>query len=126
MPNTAKLHARATKKRLTSMRRHVLVCVGDDCEGGKVVKRLRKLTAAAGIRADVTVTKSTCLHLCKGGPIMVVYPEGTWYAGVDERAVDRIVHEHLVEGRVVERYAFMTNALTGTQEECGRGREAAS
>lgn len=125
MARVSKLRTRAEKKRLTTMRRHVLVCVGGDCdEGSRVAKRFRKLIAEAGLRDNVTATKASCLSLCKGGPIVVVYPEGTWYAGVDEAAAARIVDHHLVGGRVVERYEFMTNNLITAPEDCARGRQA--
>ena len=40
---------------------------------------------------------------CAEGPVIVVYPEGTWYTYVDERDIDEIIDEHLLNGRIVER-----------------------
>ena len=51
----------------------------------------------------VRVNKSGCLDRCQGGPIAVVYPEGTWYTYVDEKDIDEIVESHLQNGEVVER-----------------------
>lgn len=52
---------------------------------------------------QVRVNKAGCMDRCAGGPVAVVYPEGTWYSYVDESDIDEIVDEHLVRGRVVER-----------------------
>ena len=49
------------------------------------------------------VNKSGCLDRCAGGPVAVVYPEGTWYTYVDTHDIDEIVDSHLKQGRVVER-----------------------
>ena len=51
----------------------------------------------------VRVNKAGCLDRCAGGPIAVVYPEGTWYTYVDEADIDEIVESHLKNGQVVER-----------------------
>ncbi|HZV93079.1 MAG TPA: NAD(P)H-dependent oxidoreductase subunit E [Caldimonas sp.] len=51
----------------------------------------------------VRVNKSGCLDRCAGGPVAVVYPEGTWYSYVDEADIDEIVDSHLKKGTVVER-----------------------
>jgi len=51
----------------------------------------------------VRVNKSGCLDRCAGGPVAVVYPEGTWYTYVDANDIDEIVDSHLLQGRVVER-----------------------
>jgi (2Fe-2S) ferredoxin len=52
---------------------------------------------------QVRVNKAGCLDRCAGGPVAVVYPEGTWYTFVDEADIDEIVDQHLVKGEVVTR-----------------------
>ena len=49
------------------------------------------------------VNKAGCLDRCAGGPVAVVYPEGTWYQFIDQDDIDEIVDSHLKEGRVVQR-----------------------
>ncbi|RZU00562.1 (2Fe-2S) ferredoxin domain-containing protein [Rivibacter subsaxonicus] len=52
---------------------------------------------------QVRVNKAGCLDRCAGGPVAVVYPEGTWYTYVDRHDIDEIVERHLQGGEVVER-----------------------
>ena len=56
-------------------------------------------------------SKVDCLRICEQGAICVVYPEGTWYAGLDEEKLDRIVEEHLIGGRPVEELVFAVGDL---------------
>lgn len=109
------LRKRADKARISGMQRHVLVCTSSDCEpGGEVVKRIKKGIAAAGLRTEVSTAKTKCLSICKGkGAIVVVYPDGVWYGGVDEALADRIVTEHLVGGAPVAEAVFLHNPLGG-------------
>jgi (2Fe-2S) ferredoxin len=60
---------------------------------------------AAGLAGpgQVRVNKAGCLDRCAGGPVAVVYPEGTWYTFVDTTDIDDIVDQHLTKGQVVER-----------------------
>jgi len=60
---------------------------------------------AAGLAGPggVRVNKAGCLDRCAGGPVAVVYPEGTWYTYVDKNDIDEIVERHLKGGEVVER-----------------------
>jgi (2Fe-2S) ferredoxin len=51
----------------------------------------------------VRVNKAGCMDRCAGGPVAVVYPEGTWYSYVDTDDIDEIVDSHLKRGKVVER-----------------------
>ncbi|CAN5252192.1 ferredoxin [soil metagenome] len=111
----ATLRRRADKARLSGMQRHVLVCTSSDCKpGDDVVKRIKKGIAAAGLRTQVSTAETKCLNICKGkGAIVVVYPEGIWYGGVNTALADRIVAEHLVGGVPVADAVFLQNPMAG-------------
>lgn len=112
MADHDRLYGRAVKKKLTTMEHHVLVCVDSDCDDkSKLVKHLKKAIAAAGLRASVSTTKVKCFGICKGGPVMVVYPEGTWYAGVTAEVADEIVDQHLRHGRPVAAHSFLVQPM---------------
>ena len=87
---------------------HVLVCKGGDCKkrGSKAVRKaLKDELRAEGMNRDVRIDSVDCLGLCKHGPNLVVYPEGTWYLGVVEQDMPDVVQEHLKNGEPVEHLA---------------------
>src|ERR1043165_6853698 len=81
---------------------HVFVCTsGNTCptQGSKDVHALLKKGAAErGLKGVVRINHSGCMNQCGHGPMVVVYPEDTWYHSVDAYAANRILREHLVGG----------------------------
>ncbi len=73
---------------------------------------LKARTKELGIAGPggVRVNTAGCLDRCAEGPVLVVYPEGTWYTYVDREDMDEILREHLQGGRVVERLTLPTEA----------------
>lgn len=93
--------------------RHVLICTGEFCSpdrrGRALYARLSQLLQREGLLFGASRVKrgeTPCLGVCAGGPIVVVYPDGVWYAGVTDALLERIVVEHLKNGRVVEEAVF--------------------
>jgi (2Fe-2S) ferredoxin len=54
-------------------------------------------------QGKVRINTAGCLDRCEQGPVLVVYPEGTWYSYLDREDIDEIINEHLINGRVVKR-----------------------
>ena len=54
-------------------------------------------------KGNIRINKAGCLDRCDDGPVLVVYPDETWYTYIDKADIDEIIDEHLVHGRVVER-----------------------
>ena len=93
--------------------RHVLVCTGGYCSverrGRGLYAKLASLLQREGLLFGPTRVKRSeapCLGVCAGGPIVAVYPEGIWYSGVTPELLERIVVEHLRDGRPVESAIF--------------------
>jgi (2Fe-2S) ferredoxin len=116
----ARLKAVAEKLEIGHYSRHVFLCVGEACcsaeDGAKAWEALkgelkrRNLSLAAGPHACYR-TKVGCLRVCDSGPIAVVYPEGTYYAGLTAEAIPHFVEEHLVNDRPIEAMIFARNPL---------------
>ena len=97
-------------------RSHVLVCGGTGCTSSgsqQIIKVLQEEIDKNGLTEEVAVVQTGCHGLCAQGPIMLVYPEGTFYAMVKAEDVPEIVSEHLLKGRVVNRLLYVENAASG-------------
>ena len=87
----------------TGYRKQVLVCGGTGCQSSgsrKVLAALEDELKIQGIENEILVVRTGCFGLCSLGPIMIVYPEGTFYAQATPEGVRRVVKEHLKEGNI--------------------------
>jgi (2Fe-2S) ferredoxin len=87
---------------------HMLVCTGPRCtqgEGEALFQTIGEKLKTHGLEAGdcrVKRTRCHCFAICKEGPIVVVHPSGTWYERVTPEVMDRILVEHVKEGKVVK------------------------
>ena len=91
------------------IRTHVMVCGGTGCtssDSPAICAAMQKELEAKGIAEEVKIVQTGCFGLCALGPIMIVYPDGTFYTQVTVDDVSEIVEEHLLKGRPVSRLIY--------------------
>ena len=91
------------------IRSHVLVCGGTGCTSSgspKIQAAFESEIEKLGLAEEVKVVQTGCFGLCALGPVVIVYPDGTFYSNVTVEDVAEIASEHLLKGRVVERLVY--------------------
>ena len=91
------------------VRAHILICTGTGCtaSGAKdVLAKFEVELKAKKLRDEVSLVETGCHGFCEGGPLVIIYPEGTFYTRVKPEDVAEIVEEHILKGRIVSRLLF--------------------
>ena len=104
------------------IRAHVLICGGTGCtsSGSKAIQTaFADSIAKNGLEDEIKLVQTGCFGLCALGPVVIVYPDGTFYSRVQPEDVDEIVTEHLLKGRVVTRLAYTDTGKDVAQDVVG-------
>ncbi len=100
------------------VRSHVLICGGTGCTSSgsnKIKDALAAELQVKGLEEEIKIVQTGCFGLCALGPIMIVYPEGTFYSRVTPEDIPEIVEEHLLKGRIVDRLVY-NDAAAGEEK----------
>ena len=119
-PLSPEVAAGLAKAKAATARAHLFLCLGPECapieQGAQVWDYLKRRVSELGL--DVMRTKAQCLRVCADGPWLVVYPDGVWYGAVTVERCERILREHIQEGRPVAEWITVQNPLKPGISHC--------
>src|SRR5471030_1381244 len=118
MPKYASIAEGLAAAGIDRAERHLFLCLGPDCappEQGQATWDYLKRRCAE-LKLPVMRTKAGCFKVCVGGPWLLVYPEGVWYGRVTPERCERILQEHVVQGKPLEEWVMKLHPLEGKPE----------
>jgi (2Fe-2S) ferredoxin len=90
---------------------HVLCCFGSSCKKNgaeDVLDALKHELKVHDLHKHVHITKTHCNHLCQHSPVVMVYPEGTWYEGMTPKSARKLVRKHIRKGKILKKNLLAT------------------
>ncbi len=88
----------------TNLRKSGAKCC-EQCNATEIRAYAKTKIKSLGLSGEgkVRINSAGCLDRCEHGPVLVVYPEETWYSYLDREDIDEIIEQHLQKGKIVER-----------------------
>ena len=109
----SKIEDKLEKAGIPGATRHLFLCLGPDCvrmrEGEHTWEYIKHRVKQLNLK--VMRTKAGCFRICKDGPLLVVYPDGTWYSRVTPDRFERILQQHIIGGTPVREFMIAQNSL---------------
>jgi (2Fe-2S) ferredoxin len=109
------LKAIAEKLHIPQIQRHIFICADQSipkcCSKEESLIAwdfLKRRIKELNLETSVFRTKANCLRICERGAIVVIYPEAVWYHSANPEVLERILQEHIINGKIVEEYAIAT------------------